>query len=376
MKSFLKYVAEDIIRDYGTDLSRIMVVFPNKRASLFLNEELMKIVQKPFWSPNYMTISDMFLQNTSLQLADPIKLICDLHKSFVKCTGVDETLDHFYGWGQLLLADFDDLDKNLGDARKIFINIADLHELDDDSYLDEDKRRVLKKFFGNFKDTQNTELKRRFMALWNHLYDIYTDFNQRLASQGLAYEGALYRHVIEADTLNLRYDTYLFVGFNMMQQVETALYRRIKQDASCHFYWDYDKYYVGQNKNEAGVYINQYLKLFGNKLSEPSLQNGIYNNLNSQKKITYINAATENIQARYVNDWLMEKVEDDHGNLVPRYQTGRKTAIVLADENLLSTVIHSLPAEIDSHVNITLGYPLKQTPFFSLIMQLDRKSVV
>ena len=155
MKSFLKYVAEDIIRDYGTDLSRIMVVFPNKRASLFLNEELMKIVQKPFWSPNYMTISDMFLQNTSLQLADPIKLICDLHKSFVKCTGVDETLDHFYGWGQLLLADFDDLDKNLGDARKIFINIADLHELDDDSYLDEDKRRILKKFFGNFKDTQN-----------------------------------------------------------------------------------------------------------------------------------------------------------------------------------------------------------------------------
>lgn len=370
MKSFLKYVAEDIIRDYGTDLSRIMVVFPNKRASLFLNEELMKIVQKPFWSPNYMTISDMFLQNTSLQQADPIKLICDLHKSFVKCTGVDETLDHFYGWGQLLLADFDDLDKNLGDARKIFINIADLHELDDDSYLDEDKRRILKKFFGNFKDTQNTELKRRFMALWNHLYDIYTDFNQRLASQGLAYEGALYRHVIEADTLNLRYDTYLFVGFNMMQQVETALYRRIKQDASCHFYWDYDKYYVGQNKNEAGVYINQYLKLFGNKLSEPSLQNGIYNNLNSKKKITYINAATENIQARYVNDWLMEKVEDDHGNLVPRYQTGRKTAIVLADENLLSTVIHSLPTEIDSHVNITLGYPLKQTPFFSLIMQL------
>ncbi len=84
------------------------------------------------------------------------------------------------------------LDKNLGDARKIFINIADLHELDDDSYLDEDKRRILKKFFGNFKDTQNTELKRRFMALWNHLYDIYTDFNQRLASQGLAYGSALY----------------------------------------------------------------------------------------------------------------------------------------------------------------------------------------
>src|SRR5574344_2687733 len=227
-KTFLQYTAEDILSKLD-NLSEVAVVFPNKRASLFFNEYLAKTAGKPIWSPAYITISDLFRQHSSLNVGDPIKLICDLHKSFISQTGLDETLDHFYGWGQLLLADFDDLDKNLGDARKIFINIADLHELDDDSYLDEDKRRILKKFFGNFKDTQNTELKRRFMDLWNHLYDIYTDFNQRLASQGLAYEGALYRHVIEADTLDLRYDTYLFVGFNMMQQVETALYRRIKQ---------------------------------------------------------------------------------------------------------------------------------------------------
>ena len=95
-KTFLEYVAEDIIGKYGTDLSRIAVVFPNKRAALFLNEHLARIAGQPVWSPAYITISDLFRQHTDLKPADPIKLICDIHKSFTKCTGIDETLDHFY----------------------------------------------------------------------------------------------------------------------------------------------------------------------------------------------------------------------------------------------------------------------------------------
>lgn len=98
MKEFLRYVAEDIIRKYGTNLSRTAVVFPNKRASLFLNEQLARIAQRPIWSPAYITISELFRQQSNLQVADPIKLVCDLHKSFCQETGSDETLDKFYGW--------------------------------------------------------------------------------------------------------------------------------------------------------------------------------------------------------------------------------------------------------------------------------------
>ena len=127
MKTFLEYVAEDLISKYGTDLAHTAVVFPNKRASLFLNEHLVRIAGKPIWSPAYITISDLFRQHSQLVAGDSIKLICDLYKTYIEVTRSDETLDHFYGWGQVMLADFDDLDKNMADASKVFCNVRDLH---------------------------------------------------------------------------------------------------------------------------------------------------------------------------------------------------------------------------------------------------------
>ena len=158
MKTFLEYVAEDMLEKYGTDLSHMAVVFPNKRASLFFNECLARQAGRPIWSPAYLTISELFRQHADLQVADSIKLICDLHKCFVKETGINETLDHFYGWGQLLLADFDDIDKNMADADKMFANLQNLHELDDVSYLTDEQKAIIHKFFNNFSEEQSTEL--------------------------------------------------------------------------------------------------------------------------------------------------------------------------------------------------------------------------
>ena len=127
MKTFLKYVARDILEKYGNNLSDIAIVFPNKRAALFLNESLARLTDHPIWSPSYITISDLFRKHSTLKVGDPIKLVCDLHKTFVACTGIDETLDHFYGWGQLLITDFDDIDKNMAEAEKLFANLSDIH---------------------------------------------------------------------------------------------------------------------------------------------------------------------------------------------------------------------------------------------------------
>ena len=199
MKAFLEYVAEDILSKYGTDLSRLTIVFPNKRASLFLNEHLARLARKPIWSPAYTTISELFRKFSKRRVADPIKLVCELHKSFIAKTGIKETLDHFYGWGQLLLADFDDIDKQMADADKVLANITDLHEMDDSSFLTDEQREVLHRFFSNFTDEHNSELRQRFLNLWSKLNVIYHDFNDRLAAQGLAYEGAMYREVVEAE---------------------------------------------------------------------------------------------------------------------------------------------------------------------------------
>ena len=374
MKTFLNYVARDILEKYGNNLSDIAIVFPNKRAALFLNESLARLTDHPIWSPSYITISDLFRKHSTLKVGDPIKLVCDLHKTFVACTGIDETLDHFYGWGQLLITDFDDIDKNMAEAEKLFANLSDIHELDDISYLTEEQKMLIKKFFSNFNDDHNSELKKRFLQLWSHFLDIYQQFNQRLEEQGLAYEGALYRKVVNDENIKFQHKKHLFVGFNMMQVVEQKLCERLMKEGKAHFYWDYDDYYM-QNNHEAGHYIREYLKYFPNELNDmpPHDLRDIYHNFDNDKDITYISASTENIQARYVNQWLKEK---------KRYKCGKKVAIVLADEGLLQSVIHSLPTNEDIKslpdysendqlsYNITLGYPLQQTPFYSLLQHL------
>jgi hypothetical protein len=355
MKSFLEYVAEDLLQKYGTNLAHIAVVFPNKRASLFLNEHLARLAGQPLWSPAYITISDLFRSHSTLSVADPIKLICDLHRCFVDCTGINETLDHFYGWGQLLLSDFDDIDKNMAPAEHVFANLRDIHEYDDSSYLTPEQREIIRKFFRNFSDDHPTELKRRFLQLWSHIGNIYQHYNSLLTNQGLAYEGALYRKVALDEEIEFEYDTYIFVGFNLLQQVEQTLFRRLRQQGKARFYWDFDHAYI--DKNEAGYYISQYLEYFPNELNNTATD--LYDNFNRAKEVTFISAPTENIQARYISSWLDSQ----------RIADGKRTAIVLADESLLQTVIHCLPDEAKK-VNITTGYPLAQTAIASLVTQL------
>ncbi len=321
MKSFLEHVAADLLSRYGTNLSRIAVVFPNKRASLFLNDCLAHLAGKPIWSPAYITISDLFRSHSTLKVADPIMLVCELHKCFTQCTGLDETLDHFYGWGQLLLSDFDDLDKNMAPADKVFANLRDIHELDDVSYLTDEQREMIRRFFSNFSEDHNTELKERFLRLWSHIGDIYRTFNESLASQQLAYEGALYRQVATDEDLQFDYDAYCFVGFNLMQQVEQVLFHRLEREGKAVFYQDTEE--------------------------QPPRQ------------LTYISASTENIQARYVSQWLTPE----------RIAAGRRTAIVLCNEGLLQAVVHCLPDSVEK-VNVTTGFPLLQTSVASLVTQL------
>ena len=360
MKTFLEYVAEDIINKYGTNLSRTAVVFPNKRAALFLNEHLVRLAGKPIWSPSYITISELFRRHTQLVTGDQIKLICDLYKTYTEVTESDETLDHFYGWGQVMLADFDDIDKNMADAKKVFCNLRDLHELDDVSYLSPEQVETLKLFFSNFSEDKTTELKKRFMKIWSRFGDIYRLYNERLEAQGIAYEGALYRKVATDDSLDFDFDRYIFVGFNVLQRVEQLLFSKLQKMGKAKFYWDFDDYYLATktghvNPSEAGHYIKQYLPYFTNELDTSDAD--ICRNFRKARKITYASATTEDVQARYVGQWLKE------GN---RINDGRKTAVVMCDEALLQSVIHSIPEEVND-INVTTGYPLQQTHFASLL---------
>ena len=352
MQPFLQLVAHDLYTKIGNDLSRTVLVFPNKRANLFFNEYLAEESDQPIWSPAAMSISDL-LQKLSVQKAgDPIRLVCELYKVFKEETESRETLDDFYFWGELLISDFDDVDKNMVDADKLFSNLQDLKNLMDDyEFLDEEQEEAIRQFFQNFSIERRTELKEKFISLWDKLGIIYHRYRENLAELGIAYEGMLYRNVIEQlDTDRLKYDKYVFVGFNVLNKVEKEFFQKLQRAGKAMFYWDYDLFYTQRiSKHEAGEFIKRNLIDFPNELPE-----SYFDIFRKPKKIRYISASTENAQARFLFSQTAQMGSE------------KENAIVLCNEALLLPVLHSIPQDVQN-VNITMGFPLAQTPVYSFI---------
>ena len=360
MESFLKLVAADLYKHTEGNLAHTAVVFPNKRAGLFFNEYLAQESESPIWSPAYVSISELFRSLSPWEVGDPVKLVCELYKIFRRETQSTETLDDFYFWGEMLISDFDDADKNRVDTDKLFSNLQDLRNIMDDyTFIDDEQEEAIRQFFQNFSIERRTALKERFISLWDVLGNIYKGFRESLASQNIAYEGMMYRHVIEhLDVDKLPYEKYIFVGFNVLNKVEHTLFTQLKDAGKAVFYWDYDEFYMKENRqavtHEAGEFIRRNLRDFPSPLSGE-----LFKNLSKPKEVHYIASSTENAQARYLPQWIRNNLTTPE----------KETAVVLCNEALLQPVLHSLPAEV-KHVNITMGFPLSQTPVYSFLIAL------
>ena len=360
MESFLKLVAADLYKHTEGNLAHTAVVFPNKRAGLFFNEYLAQESDSPIWSPAYVSISELFRSLSPWEVGDPVKLVCELYKIFRRETQSTETLDDFYFWGEMLISDFDDADKNKVDTDKLFSNLQDLRNIMDDyTFIDDEQEEAIRQFFQNFSIERRTALKERFISLWNVLGNIYKGFRESLASQNIAYEGMMYRHVIEHLNVDkLPYEKYVFVGFNVLNKVEHTLFTQLKDAGKAVFYWDYDEFYMKENRqavtHEAGEFIRRNLRDFPSPLSGE-----LFKNLSKPKEVHYIASSTENAQARYLPQWIRNNLTTPE----------KETAVVLCNEALLQPVLHSLPAEV-KHVNITMGFPLSQTPVYSFLIAL------
>ena len=356
MTPFLKSVAEDIYKKFNGDLSDIAIVFPNKRAGLFFNEYLVQNSGQPMWSPRYMTISELFQESSDILIGDTILLVSKLYKEYCKHTGSNESIDHFYHWGELMIKDFDDIDKNLINADKIFSNLRDLRSIGSVSdILDDNQRSAIEHFFNNLKPEKNSELKNRFLRIWEVINAIYHSFRDVLRKENIAYEGMLYRNAIEnADNISFPCKKYIFVGFNALNRVESQLFDILKERNQALFYWDYDTSYTNADYHEAGRFMRQNLKRFPNEL-----QNYAYDNLSATKKITVVSASTESIQARYVPKFIREHLSDKE----------IETAVILCNEKLLEAVQHTIPPEINN-INVTMGFPISHSPIYNLMSML------
>lgn len=360
-QSFLSETARKLYERYGREISSLTMVFPSRRARLFFSDALSQLADAPLWQPKYISMDDIMCEASSFTAGDKVRLITELYKVYASYH--DETFDKFYFWGEMLLGDFDLIDKYMIDADMLFRNIGDLKELEADlSYLTPEMRRVINSFWSHFADEASlSDEKRKFLKVWLTLGPVYHRLRERLTELRFAYTGMIYRSAVE----NIENGTggpdttrhYVFIGFNALSECEKRVLKHLDANARCDFFWDYDSYYTGNSEQEAGRFMRENLRLF------PPTDDVSHDNfLGIAKKINAISTVSNVVQCKYVPSILRR--------ISPSLQFDKQTAIVLTDESLLLPLLHSLPSEIADNINVTMGYPLRQTTAYSFVERL------
>jgi len=367
MEAFLSLVARNLIQRNGINLAEVIVVFPSRRARLFFNISLFKEAQKPIWAPRYFSIEELIEGKSPLRKADQVQLIGELYRTYIRVFNSHseipamETLDEFYHFGEILLSDFDEVDKNLVDAGSLFRNLKDLDILKDDfSHLSKNQQDALNRFGTLFE--KSSPLKESFLSVWNILGEVYAEFKSSLSEKGIAYSGMIIRDVIENHLWDFTDKQYVFAGFNVLNKSEEKLFGALKEKSL--FYWDYDNYYLEQ---EAGRFIKRNILKFGSALDAQDVD--VF--LSKPKEITFMASTSENGQSGAILPWISSLKETDR-SVEP------DSAVVLCNESILPAVMHSIPSNLLENVNITMGFPIGQTPvasFLFVLMELQTRGL-
>ena len=365
MSTFLQELAQRLLDANSNDLSKLVVMFPSLRARVFFNDAIEEITKTTTWQPHYTSIDEVMSRASGLQHGERIRLISELYKIYSdKDNFPNEKFDHFYHWGDMLITDFDMIDKYIVDADALLTNITDLKVLDADlSYLSPKQERIIKFWSSVYSGESLSQQKQRFLEVWKALPRIYKRYRERLIELGIGYPGLIYRTtaelIINKQEVDIEPKHYVIAGFNALSKSEQILFDYLsKSEHGAEFYWDYDNYYVSNHKienHEAGMFLRNNIKEF------PSPESLSHDNFTKIKKQFVTTACVSNIaQVKHLPTIL---------NSIPKEELNKQTAIVLTDENLLTPLLHSLPKSIDK-VNVTMGYPLKNSLVYSFIEAL------
>ena len=363
MIPFLYNVAQAYYNKYGAAVSRYTFVSPNRRAGLFFQKYLAEIAQKPIFSPSILTISDLFERLSGYKKADRIEMLFLLYDIYIDISKSSETFDEFLYWGDMLLNDFDDVDKYLVDAKQLFHNIYDLKEIDSDySFLSEDQVEAIRRFWTNFLPIGENAKKKDFLEMWEVLFELYSRLREALMAKGLAYEGMIFREVAEIalrkEDLPIDTEKIIFVGLNGHSKSEETLLKYLQKRGVADFYWDYSSPLVCDSQNRASLFVSKNKVQFPSQLElQPEEQNLF------KPTIELIGIPSAVGQAKYVHTIIESLVDEKE---ITSENEGLNTAIVLPDENLLIPTLYSIPESVDK-INVTMGYSLKNSSVSGLM---------
>ena len=371
MQSFLGQLADYYLNHYPQGINDVCFVFPGRRAGLFFKKHIKERIDYPIWSPKILTITDLFVELSGLHPADNISLLFKLHATYCRITKQDSSIDDFIPFGETILNDFNDIDKHFIDAKKLYANLTDYKKLEDDyEHLSKDQVAAIQSYWNSFNPDKLSKHQNEFLGIWENMFELYSEFRNDLIAANEAYEGMMYRVV--ADKINTEkiietpYKHIVFAGFNALNKCERKLFNSLNLQKKAAFFWDYPEWLIktgDKDENEA-PYANHEATIFikQNLLDFPSPKNWINPENKELPDITVFSAPNDLTMAQVTHNFLKD-------NLSAESSDTEDIAVILADENLLFPVLHTIPPEIEN-INVTIGYPVKNTPAYSLIENL------
>lgn len=372
MTPFLKQVADYYYKK--GDVSRRCFVFPNRRSMAFFRKYLSEAVRdnggSPIIEPMMTTVNDFFYKAGGMVQADRVALLLYLYDCYKNLNPKAESLDEFVFWGDVILGDFNDVDKYFVDPSQLFTNVADYKQIQDTfSYLTDTQRKAIEGFISHFSDlsgkltveldTDNPDVKGRFLLIWNILYKLYVSFNETLASKGLAYEGMVYRSLAEKlkketvedvfkgvfpDNMN-----FVFIGLNALNECEKIVMRKLRDCSRAEFCWDYSGEMIRDPQNRSSLFMAE------NVIEFPQAAQWDTQGLDVPA-INVVSVPSAVGQAKRLPDVLAGMMGQDMSD----------TAVVLPDESLLLSVLNAIPEQIDD-INVTMGLPMTGSLLYSMM---------
>jgi hypothetical protein len=371
MKHFLYRIAETFFREHRHSTNQFTFVFPNRRAGLFYQQYLAEVATQPFFSPEIITIDQWFENASVFSSADKLFQLFKLYELFIQLSNSDESFDSFAFWGEIILNDFNEIDKYRVDASQLFQNVSDLKAIDEGfSFFSPEQIIAIRSFWSAFQPSTVTASQQEFLETWKVLNDLYSDFKLVLAKDMLAYEGMMMRDVADRMSHQLPVSwiegkKFVFVGFNALNPCEKTIMQELAKRNQADFYWDYDAEALRDPQNPASRFYKDNTRLFPSQYSlEPQFR------LLADKNIQLINVPSGVGQAKEAYNILRELYPDNNTT-----NSFLQTAVVLPDEKLLMPLLYSIPDNVHK-VNVTMGYPLQLTPVAGLmehIFELQRR---
>ena len=346
MASFIFEVLKNL-KDKGYDLTSLNYILPSKRAGLFLKQELVKLLDQTVFAPEIITIENFVEELSQLKVESNTELLFHLYSSYlsVEKSQSPESFHDFLKWGQLLLQDFNEIDRYLIPYNKLFDYLGAIQELNHWSKADE-----------------KTEIVSKYLLFWQSLPTLYNSFQERLLGLGIAYQGLIYREALEnLETYlqNTKRKKHVFIGFNALNKAEETIIQELLKNNMADIYWDADESFVNNPIHEAGLFLRMYKSQWNFFQSNPF--HWVESHYSTKKNVSVYGVPKNVSQAKQIGT-LLENLVQTNGHI-------EKTALVLADESLLVPVLNSIPKSV-KNINITMGLPLRNVPLLSLFEQL------